>query len=157
MEKSYMKNLLAGWGDMDFNSHMRNTAYLDKSGDTRMMFFSENGFPMSEFVRMKIGPVIMKDEIEYFREVSLLDELKVNLAVAALSEDGSRWLMRNEFFRPDGKLAARVSSAGGWLDLSTRKLVPAPGKLLEALKSLPRTIDFRKLDVKVNQGNSGTV
>jgi acyl-CoA thioester hydrolase len=23
-------NAVAGWGDMDFNSHMRNTAYLDK-------------------------------------------------------------------------------------------------------------------------------
>ncbi len=39
----YSKTLYAGWGDMDFNSHMRNTAYLDKSGDVRMMFFSENG------------------------------------------------------------------------------------------------------------------
>jgi acyl-CoA thioester hydrolase len=27
----YEKKLLAGWGDMDFNAHMRNTAYLDKS------------------------------------------------------------------------------------------------------------------------------
>jgi acyl-CoA thioester hydrolase len=27
----YVKTLFAGWGDMDFNAHMRNTAYLDKS------------------------------------------------------------------------------------------------------------------------------
>jgi hypothetical protein len=63
MEKTYQKTFLAGWGDMDFNSHMRNTAYLDKSADTRMVFFSEHGFPMSEFVRLKIGPVIIKDEM----------------------------------------------------------------------------------------------
>ncbi len=112
MEKTYQKTFLAGWGDMDFNSHMRNTAYLDKSADTRMVFFSEHGFPMSEFVRLKIGPVIMKDEMEYFREVNLLDELKVTLAVASLSEDGSRWLMRNEFFRPDGKLARQGFECG---------------------------------------------
>ena len=66
MEKTYQKTFLAGWGDMDFNSHMRNTAYLDKSADTRMVFFSEHGFPMSEFVRMKIGPVIIKDETGLF-------------------------------------------------------------------------------------------
>jgi len=27
----YEKTLIAGWGDMDFNAHMRNTAYLDKA------------------------------------------------------------------------------------------------------------------------------
>jgi acyl-CoA thioester hydrolase len=145
LEKVYEKTFLAGWGDMDFNSHMRNTAYLDKSADTRMLFFSEHGFPMSEFVRLKVGPVIIKDALEYFREVNLLDELKVTLAVAGLSEDGSRWLMRNEFFRPDDKPAARVSSVGSWLDLAVRKLVPAPPKLLEALKSLPQTSDFQPL------------
>ena len=68
----YQKTLYAGWGDMDFNSHMRNTAFLDKSADVRMLYFSENGFPMAEFVRAGVGPVIMKDEIEYHREVGLL-------------------------------------------------------------------------------------
>jgi acyl-CoA thioester hydrolase len=145
----YKKKLLAGWGDMDFNSHMRNTAYLDKSGDVRLMFFSEHGFPMKEFARLRIGPVIQKDEIEYFREVNLLDELKITLAITGLSEDGSRWLMRNEFFRPDGKLAARVTSAGGWLDLSARKLVAAPAKLLETLQELSKTEDFRPLPSSV--------
>jgi acyl-CoA thioester hydrolase len=145
----YEKKLMAGWGDMDFNAHMRNTAYLDKSGDVRMFFFSEHGFPMSEFSRLRLGPVIQKDEIEYFREVNLLDELKVTLSVAGLAEDGSRWIIRNEFFRPDGKLAARVTSAGGWLDLSARKLVAAPAGLLEAVKALPRTGDFQQLPSNV--------
>lgn len=42
----YEKTLIAGWGDMDFNSHMRNSAYLDKSADVRMMYFADRGFPM---------------------------------------------------------------------------------------------------------------
>ncbi len=46
----YSKTLYAGWGDMDFNSHMRNTAYLDKTADVRQMFLIENGFPMEEFI-----------------------------------------------------------------------------------------------------------
>ena len=40
---------------MDFNSHMRNTAFLDKSADVRMMYFAENGFPASEFSRLRLG------------------------------------------------------------------------------------------------------
>ena len=119
----FEKRLIAGWGDMDFNSHMRNTAFLDKSADVRMMYFSESGFSVSDMMRLKIGPVIMKDEIEYFKEIRLLEELRVSLALAGLSEDGSRFLIRNEFRRADDQLAARVTSAGGWLDLTARKLV----------------------------------
>jgi len=145
----YEKRLYAGWGDMDFNSHMKNTAFLDKSADVRMMFFSENGFSMKEFFRLKVGPVIMRDDIEYYKEIGLLQEIKITLAIAGLSEDGSRWLMRNEFFRPDGKLAAKVTSAGGWLDLSDRKLIAAPAMLLEALKKLPQTNDFQQLPTSV--------
>lgn len=141
----YKKTLQAGWGDMDFNAHMGNTAYLDKAADVRMLYFSEHGFPMSEFVRLKIGPVIQKDEIEYFREVNLLDEITVTFENAGLSEDGSRFIFRNEFFRADGKLIARVTSTGGWLDLSQRKLAPAPLTLLEVIRTLSQTSDFQQL------------
>ena len=43
---------------MDFSSHMRNTAYLDKSADVRMMYFSSCGFTMAEFMRLRLGPVV---------------------------------------------------------------------------------------------------
>jgi acyl-CoA thioester hydrolase len=36
----YTKTLYAGWGDMDFNSHMRNTAFLDKVADVRGAWFA---------------------------------------------------------------------------------------------------------------------
>ncbi|MGB7464802.1 MAG: thioesterase family protein [Candidatus Acidiferrum sp.] len=52
----FERRVVAGWSDMDFNSHMRNTAYLDKSADVRMMYFSENGFSMQEFMRLRLGP-----------------------------------------------------------------------------------------------------
>jgi acyl-CoA thioester hydrolase len=140
----YQKTLIAGWGDMDFNSHMRNTAYLDKSADVRMMFFADRGFPMSEFRRLRLGPVVMKDEIEYFRECHLLDELAVTMSAAGLSTDGSRMLLRNEFFR-SGSLAARVTSTVGWFDLEQRKLVAPPPALLDALQAMDRSEDFREL------------
>ena len=145
----FQKRLVAGWGDMDFNSHMRNTAYLDKSADVRMMYFAENGFPMSEFVRLKIGPVIMKDEIEYFREVHLLEEFDVDLAIAGLAEDGSRFVVRNRFLRSDGKPLAKVTSVIGWLDLGARKLVAAPPALFKLLSDISRTSDFQTLPSSV--------
>jgi acyl-CoA thioester hydrolase len=53
--------------------------------------------------------------------------------------------MVNEFYRADGKLAARVTSAGGWLDLAARKLAVPPESLLTALESLPKTAAFEAL------------
>jgi acyl-CoA thioester hydrolase len=140
----YRQRLFASWGDMDFNSHMRNTAYLDKVADVRLMFFAEHGFPTREFARQGLGPVVMKDEIEYMREVHLHDEVEVTLSLAGMSDDGSRMLLRNEFFR-DGRLAARVTSTAGWLDLKERCLICPPAPLLAALQAIDRSDDFAVL------------
>jgi len=141
----YAKTLYAGWADMDFNSHMKNTAYLDKAADVRQMFLIENGFPVEEFLRLRIGPVIMKDEVEYFKEGGRQQQITVTYALAGHALDGSRFLLRHEIFRPDGKLSARVTSAGGWLNLVERKLVVPPAALLSAMNSLEKTSDFTVL------------
>jgi acyl-CoA thioester hydrolase len=141
----FEQTLFAGWGDMDFNSHMRNTAYLDKSADARMLFFAEHGFPIAEFARERFGPVIQRDELDYFKEVGLLESVRVTLASAGLAEDGSRFRLRNEFFRADGKLAARVTSTGGWLDLDARRLVAPPPALRDLLAALPKTDDYQAM------------
>jgi acyl-CoA thioester hydrolase len=134
------------WGDMDFNAHMKNTAYLDMSGDVRMMYFVEQGFSMREFERLKMGPVVMRDELEYFREMRLLESIKVNLLVAGLSNDASRFIFRNEFFREDGKIVSRVTSTGGWLGHVERRLVAPPDQLANVILKLKRSDDFRELE-----------
>ena len=99
----YSKTLYAGWADMDFNSHMANTAYLDKTADVRQKYLAEHGFPVEEFSRLRIGPVVRKDEVEYFAEVGLQEEIVVTYALAGHAPDGSRFLLRHEIFRADGK------------------------------------------------------
>jgi len=150
----FERKLTAGWGDMDFNSHMRNTAYLDKSADVRMMYFSENGFPMAEFHRLRMGPVILRDELEYYSEIGLLEELRVTFEVVELSAEGSRFLIQNTFYRQDGKLVARVRSKGGWLDLNARKLIAPPDKLLTAMRRAPRSEDFQEVPSSLKEGTS---
>jgi len=147
----YSKTLYAGWADMDFNAHMKNTAYLDKAADVRQMFLIEHGFPVEEFLRLRIGPVVMKDEVEYFKEVGLQQQINVTYALAGHAPDGSRFLLRHEIFRSDGKLSARVTSAGGWLDLAQRKLVAPPPALLSAMNSLEKTSDFTVLPSSIKE------
>ena len=152
----FEKTLFAGWGDMDSNSHMRNTAFLDKCVDVRMMFFAEHGFPIEELMRRRIGPVVMKDEVEYYKEVRLLQSLRITLMLTGLAEDGSRFSLRNEIWREDGKLIARVTSTGGWLDLATRKLIVPPEALLAALRSLGQTEDFQVLASSIKSNDAST-
>ena len=123
----FSRTFHVGWGDLDANAHMKNIAYLDKAVDVRMMYFQEQGFPMSEFERLRLGPVIMRDEIDYYREFRLLDTITITLSLAGLNSDASRFRLCNELYRADGQLAARLTSAGGWLDLTKRKLtIPPP-------------------------------
>lgn len=145
--------IYAGWREMDYNAHMGNTAYLDKAVDVRLSFFSENGFPTSELARLNIGPVILKEEIQYFREIRLLQEFKVTLELAGLSPNGHRFRLRNEFFRPGGERCARITTYGGWLDLSRRKLIEPPAGVVDALRTLTRSDDYEELPSSSKTGS----
>ncbi len=141
----FEKKLFVGWGDIDFNAHMKNTAFLDKCGDVRMLYLAANGFQMRDLLQLKIGPVVMKDEIEYFKELRILDEFRVTYQIAGMSADGSRYKIRNEFFRADNKLAAKVTCLGGWLDLTQRKLTIPPEALRVLMQNLVKTEDYQDL------------
>lgn len=141
----FEKHFIAGWADVDANSHMRNTAYLERAADVRLMYFTEYGFSMNEFRRLQFGPVVRKDNVEYFREVCLLDEFSVNFELAGLSEDASRMCLSHNFLGKNGQLLATVRTLAGWLDLEQRKLIRPLASLEEALRKLPQTRDFEVL------------
>ena len=143
---AFERSFHVAWAQLDSNGHMANTAYLDLVVDVRFMFFAEQGFPPEEFARRRLGPVVRRDEVDYHRELRLLDPLRVNLRLAGLSEDASRFRIVNEIFRGDGKLAARVTSLGGWFDLAARRLVAPPEDLARALGALERTPEFAALE-----------
>ena len=145
MTTPFSRQFVARWADMDFNAHMANTAYLNFAADLRFTFFQEHGFPVSEFNRLRIGPVVFRDEVDYYREFRLLEPVTVTLQLEAMSDDGSRFKLRNEFFKTSGELAARVISHGAWLDLTARKLTVPPPALTAALDLLSRSDSFSVL------------
>ncbi len=147
----FEKTFHVAWAHLDANGHMANTAYLDISVDVRMMYFASRGFPASEFSRLRIGPVVRRDEVDYHREMHLLEPMRVNFTLAGLSDDASRFRIRNEVYREDGQLAARLTSLGGWFDLNIRKLVAPPDSLADALRALDKTDDFEKLESSVRK------
>ena len=150
-EEAFAISTFAAWADMDANAHMGNVAYLNKCVDARMSFFKQHGFPVTEFAKRQIGPVVRRDELEYFREIGLLEPITVTLEIAGMAPDGSRFRLRNEILNGDGKRAARITSEGGWLDLAKRKLIAPPADLLEALSAMPQATEFERLPSSIRK------
>jgi acyl-CoA thioester hydrolase len=158
---AFDKTFQVAWAHLDANGHMANTAYLDICVDVRFAYFSSQGFAPGEFARLRLGPAVRRDEVDYYRELHMLQTIRVTFALAGLSDDASRFRLRNEIFRrgppPSGtgpeidQLAARVTSLGGWIDLNARKLVAPPETLANALRSLDRTDDFEPLESSVRK------
>jgi acyl-CoA thioester hydrolase len=152
----FEKTFEVAWAQLDANGHMANTAYLDVCVDVRFAYFISQGFPPSEFARLRLGPAVRRDEVDYYRELHMLQPIRVTLVLAGLSDDASRFRLRNEIFlrgppasgtgSANWQLAARVTSLGGWLDLNARKLVAPPDDLAKALRTLDRSEDFEKLE-----------
>ena len=133
------------WVDIDINWHMRNTAYADGGTETRITYLAQHGFPFQRFQEMEFGPVILREETKYFREVRLGERITYDFLLAGHSEDGSHFELHHDVRREDGTLAAVLRVEGGWMDVVRRKLRKPPADLFEAMQAIPRTDDFRVL------------
>jgi acyl-CoA thioester hydrolase len=140
----FEQTLTVGWRDLDANGHMANTAYLDKSVDVRAAYMASHGLSVTELRRRQVGPFAMRDELTYRREFAMGDSIRATLEVAGLSDDGSRWRLRNAFFHGDD-LGAEVLTLGAWVDLVQRKMVAPEEELRNVFSALDRTPDFEVL------------
>jgi acyl-CoA thioester hydrolase len=80
-----------------------------------------------------------------------MEPITITLALGGLAPDCTRFRLVNEILTSDGKLAARVKSEGGWLDLAARKLIVPPPDLQAALNAMPRTADFEQLPSSIRK------
>ena len=144
MAEPFALIMRARWADMDFNQHMRNSAYLGCAEQCRMEFLAAHGWPMAQFIAAKLGPVVVEDRLTYRHELALLQEFEVAMELAAATNDARRLRLRNVFTLLDGTPCAQVDSVVLWFDLAARKPVVPPNDLREAWWSLPRSHDFEQ-------------
>ncbi len=151
MTIQFKRSFIARWSDIDFNAHIRSSAYLDIASDVRLMFFNENGFSLKEFKKLNIAPIHLKDEIIYFNEIKMLENIEVILNLSGLSEDGSRFCFKNFIYRKDGKIAAHVISTGAWLNIKTRHIYRPPDSLYNLLDQLEKCDNFKNIEKNMNK------
>lgn len=144
-EEVFSRSYPVRWADLDPNGQMRHSAYDDYASDTRLQLLDANGFNQARFAELGFGPVILRQEARYYREVVAGDTITVAVRLAGISPEGSRWKMRHEILKDGDEKAAMITIEGAWLDLASRKVVAPPAELLAITDRMPRTVNFEQL------------
>lgn len=121
---------------------MRHSAYNDYAAESRVRLFNAYGLSLIEFNKLNIGPVLFREETDFFKEINLSDDISVELLLKGFTENGERFKMQHKIYRGDGKLAAEINIYAAWMDLKKRKLTGAPKMIMDVLNQLDKTEDF---------------
>lgn len=136
------------WSDFDPNRHMRHTAYNDYAAEVRVRFFQEHGLSINEFVKLNIGPILFKEETTFLKEIHIGENINVQMELEGVSKGIERWRFNHQIFNKDGKLAAEIKVYGAWIDLVKRKLTSLPQEFVTIFKNLPKTENFKEIELK---------
>lgn len=144
-DEGFSRTYSVRWADLDPNNQMRHSAYDDYAVDVRLQLMDANGFTQDRFKAIGFGPVILRQEARYYREVTGGETITITVRMAGMSPDGSRWKMQHEVLKASGEKAASITIEGTWLDLITRAAIVPPPELLAITDRLPRTGNFEEL------------
>lgn len=136
------------WADFDANRHMRHTAYNDYAAEVRVRYFKEQGMSIDVFAKENLGPILFKEETNFYKEIHLGEDIIVNLTLKGVSNKLERWKLQHQLFNEEGKLAAQVDVYGAWIDLEKRKLAVPSEKFNNLFSHLDKTEDFEEIILK---------
>ena len=147
----FVKTFVVRWSECDANGHLRNTAYSEYGIETRVGFMAEHGFSVSRLRQVGVGPVILREELDYLREVHMGDTVEVDFQRLGLSPDGARWRLAHDLRKGDQPVA-RIVLLGGWLDLHKRRLTPAPPEVARLFETLDAGEPYQDLPPLKREG-----
>ena len=130
------------WSQVDANMHLRHSAYADFAAQARIALLDILGLEFKVFQKLRIGPILFREELQYKREVGMNDKIKITTMLTKSKPDGSRWSIKHELFRNDGTLAAIINVDGAWMDVMQRKLTKLPEDLALEFMKLPKSEDY---------------
>jgi acyl-CoA thioester hydrolase len=143
MSQQFSKLIQLRWADIDANRHLRHSAYYDYGALLRMTFLSENGLTTQKLEQLHIGPILFREEAIFRREIKLEDTITVDVALVKATPNYSRWSLRHNFTKGDGRLAAVINLDAAWMDLITRKLTVPDALVQRIFEEFPKTTDFQ--------------
>lgn len=138
------------WNDLDANRHLSNSSYVQYATQTRMAFMQKHKMGLAELNRWGIGAVILNENLSFFQEIYLNQEVVVSLELSGLAEDGSIYQFLHHFYLPDGTHCATSEVFGVWIDTMLRKATTPPDDILEVFNQYKteKTKVLTKADIK---------
>lgn len=131
------------WSMIDVNGHLRHSAYADFAAQARVNILGKLGFA-KELLKLRIGPILFREELIYYKEIRLNEEIEVSCEVLKCREDVSRYSLQSVIYRKiDGVKAAEINVDGAWMDLNLRKLTTLPIEMQQAFLEAPKASGFR--------------
>ena len=103
---------------------------------------------MKEFNKLNIGPVLFQENTNFMKEISMGEDITVEVLLKGISEKGERFKFLHNIYREDGKLAASIEIYGAWMDLTKRKLTSPPDIILKLAEQMTRTEEFETILLK---------
>ena len=141
----FFKEFEIRWSDTDANRHLANSAYINFMSHTRMAYLGLLGFNQKRMGAHNIGPVVFYEHVYYFKEAFPGKPLRVSLQLKGLSEKGTFFEFRHNFYDHKGRNLGRCEMLGACIDLKERKLVPLPEEFYSFLDGIDKTDDFKIL------------
>jgi len=124
--------------ELDTQGHLNWAEYLHYAEHTRWEFLAAAGITQGVLIATGFGPVVLDVSVRYRRELRGGDE--VDVSCAFVFEGGKTFQILQDFSRPDGRVAASLSSTSGLLDLRERRLTDDPAKHFRALATNPAAL-----------------
>jgi acyl-CoA thioester hydrolase len=124
--------------ELDTQGHLNWAEYLHYAEHARWEFLAAAGITQERLLATGIGPVVLDVAVRFRRELRGGDEVDVTCAFEF--EGGKTFRIIQDFKRPDGRVAASLTSTSGLLDLRERRLVDEPGKHFRSLATDPTAL-----------------
>ncbi|MES1227005.1 MAG: thioesterase family protein, partial [Bacteroidota bacterium] len=117
----------------------------------RMNFLYGEGLTTQKLEEFKIGPIILREEAIFRREIKLEDKIVINVELLKASADFGRWSLRHNFLKEDGALAAVINLDGAWIDLEKRKMAVPNEFIQHVFGNFPKSPEFELIPEKKKQ------
>ena len=139
----FSKQISIRWSDIDANFHLRHSVYYDFASQIRIDVLQHFGVTISLMKEQEFGPVILREECVFKREIKYEDSIILGVAISKITENASRFTIIHEFLNTDNKLCAIVTIDGAWIDTKLRKFKVLPKEIIHLLlNEFPKTKDF---------------
>lgn len=137
-ELVFSKKFEIGWNHLDANAHVKNSMYAEFGDDTRVAFWQQNGVTPFMMHEMGIGPILFDSYIQFFKEITLGENIEVDLVLESVSEDYRKWKIVHHIYKKENMLlAAKITVNGSFINLITRKICPPTDILKGIFKKMP--------------------